>query len=220
METKFKIGDEVVLSNSGGNYSTYEFMANIMELSNYTDGITAPINERLEIINIKNHTDFTGYGLVYAVQDNNGNQYLTSDKYMSLYTPKKPSKLPTRVTYEKVTDLSNDEVAKAMIDGAVFYSVDGEYVYSWDGKRFVNQRGEHISIVDSFYRRIEKEIDWRDTLREALEEDDVEWWENILDIDDGYIEIVSARFDKEAMRYLWKELCRTFEGEEEQYGDE
>ena len=71
------------------------------------------------------------------------------------------------------------------------------------------------------YCEIEKpEKDWRDTLREELENDDVEWWEDIINADDGCIEIESARLDKEGMRYLWKALGKTFEGEGEHYGDE
>lgn len=60
-------------------------------------------------------------------------------------------------TYELVTDLSTNELAKAMIDGEVFYSHNGKNKYLWDNGMFVDANGESISTMRKLYRR--KEIE-------------------------------------------------------------
>lgn len=56
-------------------------------------------------------------------------------------------------TYELVTDLSTNEIAKAMIDGEVFYSANGKFEYKWLGNRF-----NFNLFNDEFYRRKEIEM--------------------------------------------------------------
>lgn len=65
-------------------------------------------------------------------------------------------------TYELVTDLSTNEIAKAMIDGEVFYSEHGKYFASWNNGTFKSGDGSHVSTNGKFYRR--KEITWVDVL--------------------------------------------------------
>lgn len=61
-------------------------------------------------------------------------------------------------TYELVTDLSTNEIAKAMIDGEVFYSKCGKFEYTWNGNSFIDSRGLDVAITGEFYRKKEIEI--------------------------------------------------------------
>ena len=61
-------------------------------------------------------------------------------------------------TYELVTDLTTNEIAKAMIDGEVFYSEHGKFEYKWDGNRFIEKEGTNIAVTGNFYRRKEIEM--------------------------------------------------------------
>lgn len=79
-----------------------------------------------------------------------------------LVNEKKGKTMPQKqYTYELVTDLDTNGIAKAMIDGEVFYGKDGCYIYKWNGDGFVNNRGNHILLNYKFYRKVEKQIDWR-----------------------------------------------------------
>lgn len=69
--------------------------------------------------------------------------------------------------YELVTDLDSNGIAKAMIDGEVFYSENGDCEFSWNGKNFVDGLGDYIDIDGSFYRRIKR--NWYDKLDGTIE---------------------------------------------------
>ena len=73
----------------------------------------------------------------------------------------------TKVNYELVTDLTINEIAKAMIDGEVFYNNCASYY--WSGSRLeMEHEGEtydfifHLGI--KFYRRIETPCEWWEDL--------------------------------------------------------
>ena len=75
-----------------------------------------------------------------------------------------PKTKKTKVTYELVTDLTINEIAKAMIDGEVFYNQYGGVSYSWNDGRFESHIGSAINIEGNFYRRIEKPVEWWEDL--------------------------------------------------------
>lgn len=83
-----------------------------------------------------------------------------------------PPKPQTKFTYELVTDMDTNEIAKAMIDGEVFYSKDGVLGYKWNGESFceVDDESENVDILvtGDYYRRVETEVDWLDCLDEFL----------------------------------------------------
>lgn len=60
-------------------------------------------------------------------------------------------------TYELVRNLTPNEIAKAMIDGEVFYSFNGKDKYHWENGMFVNKDGDYVSTRRSLYRK--KEIE-------------------------------------------------------------
>ena len=63
-----------------------------------------------------------------------------------------PPVVAKQYTYELVTDLTTNEIAKAMIDGEVFYGENHKFEYKWLGNKF------NINLIDDeFYRR--KEIE-------------------------------------------------------------
>lgn len=72
------------------------------------------------------------------------------------------TKAKTAITYELVTDLTTNEIAKAMIDGEVFYDGDGHEIYKWSGYCFEDNCGRAITIGGNFYRKVEKQINWRE----------------------------------------------------------
>ena len=65
-------------------------------------------------------------------------------------------------------DMSSAEIAKAMIDGEIFYSANGKYSYSWNGIRFVNHLGTDIGIVGKFWRKVETEIQWYENITKPV----------------------------------------------------
>lgn len=73
-----------------------------------------------------------------------------------------PPVVEKQYTYELVTDLDTNGIAKAMIDGEVFYTRDGSNSFKWNGERFVTSGDSRISVNGDFYRKVEKEIDWRE----------------------------------------------------------
>jgi len=68
-----------------------------------------------------------------------------------------------KVTYEKV-NMSLNDIAKAMIEGAVFYSETGIYSYSWSNYKFLNIKGDVIDIAGDFYRKVETQVSWYDNI--------------------------------------------------------
>ena len=77
----------------------------------------------------------------------------------------KPKQFKTE--YVKV-DMPSAEIAKAMIDGEIFYNKDGKRSYSWDGVRFVNHMRNTIEIVGAFYRKVETEIQWYENITKPV----------------------------------------------------
>ena len=72
--------------------------------------------------------------------------------------------MKTKVTYELVTDLSSNEIAKAMIDGEVFYSESGNVTLGWDSGSFLTSNNVVFCVKGPFYRRVEKQVKWWDNL--------------------------------------------------------
>lgn len=84
------------------------------------------------------------------------------EKESIIATPPKPKK--TKVSYELVTDLDTNGIAKAMIDGETFYNNDGSESYKWGGGLFINQSYKEIIVKGKFYRRIENSLEWWEDL--------------------------------------------------------
>lgn len=104
----------------------------------------------------------TKVGGEYCIPGKPKSFYSIGDNAWIIATPPKPRK--TKVTYELVTDLTNNEIAKAMIDGEVFYNQYGGVSYSWNDGRFESHIGSAINIEGNFYRRIEKPVEWWEDL--------------------------------------------------------
>ena len=103
----------------------------------------------------------------------------------------------TKVSYELVTDLTINEIAKAMIDGEVFYNQYGGVSYSWNDGRFESHIGSAINIEGNFYRRIEKPVEWWEDL------DSLKYPLAIIDIN-GKITTVS-RYEMVQWKGVYKE---------------
>jgi len=100
-----------------------------------------------------------------------------------------PHIVEKQYTYELVTDLSTNEIAKSMIDGEVFYSDDGTLTYQWKNNGYHNGVSQ-LSGLNSldFYRRKEVEtitrtITYPKPVSEPLNVGD-EYW--VSDGDDTY----------------------------------
>jgi len=80
--------------------------------------------------------------------------------YCSLEYVQKEQKpvIQKQFAYELVTDLTTDEIAKAMIDGEVFYTRNGAHHYKWDGFEFVDEKDNHTRMVGEYCRRKEIEM--------------------------------------------------------------
>lgn len=90
------------------------------------------------------------------------------------------NEMGNQYTYELVTGLTTNEIAKAMIDGEVFYSIYGDYSYQWNGNLFVNNNDQFFAFSQDFYRRKEIEtitrtITYPKPVSEPLNEGDEYW---------------------------------------------
>lgn len=72
-------------------------------------------------------------------------------------------KLKTKVEYVKCEESLND-IAKAMIDGELFYSEDGDVTYNWHDGSFDDQYGDTFIVVGEFHRKVETEVTWQDEI--------------------------------------------------------
>lgn len=78
----------------------------------------------------------------------------------------KPAPKPRiRTEYVKV-EMDTNDIAKAMIDGEVFYNKSGTAKFYWDGEKFTNDDDGHCYVIGDYYRKQEVEVDWRDELCE------------------------------------------------------
>lgn len=59
--------------------------------------------------------------------------------------------------YEYIrVDMTPKEIAHAMVDGEMFFTFDGEFLLYWNPySGFVNNKGNNITLLNSFYKRIE-----------------------------------------------------------------
>ena len=72
-----------------------------------------------------------------------------------------------KVTYEKV-EMSLNDIAKAMIDGAVFYNETGTISFRWVIKSFCNSMGSTICIEGDFYRKAETQDPWYENITKGV----------------------------------------------------
>lgn len=77
-ESKFKIGDKVKVTNVGGVFSTYQEMAQIMDLKNWNEG-NSPKNKSIAlIVNVQQHPCFTEK-TIYGIESEDGKDYIMSE---------------------------------------------------------------------------------------------------------------------------------------------
>lgn len=77
-ESKFKIGDKVKVTNVGGVFSTYQEMAQIMDLKNWNEG-NSPKNKSIAlIVNVQQHPCFTEK-TIYGIKTEDGKDYIMSE---------------------------------------------------------------------------------------------------------------------------------------------
>jgi hypothetical protein len=77
-ESKFKIGDKVKVTNVGGVFSTYQEMAQIMDLKNWNEN-ERPKNKSIAlIVNVQQHPCFTEK-TIYGIKTKDGKDYIMSE---------------------------------------------------------------------------------------------------------------------------------------------
>lgn len=82
--------------------------------------------------------------------------------------------MKTKTTYELVTDLTLKEIAKAMIDGEVFYSYGGGVEYKFEfrnsyGYNFYSSYSENVcAVTGDYYRKVEKPITAKEIFESAI----------------------------------------------------
>lgn len=101
-----------------------------------------------------------------------------------------------KYAYELVEDMTLNEIAKAMIDGEVFYNYDGDSEYSWDGGKFISTYNSDVLATGEYYRRVSK----FDMLRRMIEQDTYS--------DDTLLDIVED--DPQHFIKLCKEISEKF----------
>ena len=77
-ENKFNVGDKVKVINVGGVFSTYQEMAEIMDLRNWCENERPKNNSIAEIINVEKHPCFTEK-TIYGIESENGKEYIMSE---------------------------------------------------------------------------------------------------------------------------------------------
>ena len=77
-KNKFKIGDKVKVTNVGGVFSTYQEMAQIMDLKNWNEG-NSPKNKSIAlIVNVQQHPCFIEK-TIYGIESEDGKDYIMSE---------------------------------------------------------------------------------------------------------------------------------------------
>jgi len=77
-ENKFNVGDKVKVINVGGVFSTYQEMAEIMDLRNWCENERPKNNSIAEIINVEKHPCFTEK-TIYGIESEDGKDYIMSE---------------------------------------------------------------------------------------------------------------------------------------------
>jgi hypothetical protein len=77
-ESKFKIGDKVKVTNVGGVFSTYQEMAEIMDLKNWNENERPKNNSIAYIVNVQQHPSFNET-VIYGIESEDGKDYIMSE---------------------------------------------------------------------------------------------------------------------------------------------
>ena len=85
METKFKIGDKVMVINVRGCYRYYVDMAELMGLTNWNEGAGPDKNSEAIIINIKQQPEQNT--LLIGIKTKDGKEYIMGENSLKLLEP-------------------------------------------------------------------------------------------------------------------------------------
>lgn len=104
------------------------------------------------------------YGIIMIWSSMDGRWLESVDKYYFNHSVKIP---PLRTVYVK-DERSINDIAKAMIDGEVFYSADGRTSYKWSGSNFRDSDGNLIGVIGGFHRKEIQPVDERQEFIDAF----------------------------------------------------
>ncbi len=77
-KSKFKIGDKVKVTNVGGVFSTYQEMAETMDLKNWNENERPKNNSIAFIVNVQQHPSFNET-VIYGIESEDGKDYIMSE---------------------------------------------------------------------------------------------------------------------------------------------
>jgi hypothetical protein len=77
-KNKFKIGDKVKVTNVGGVFSTYQEMAETMDLKNWNENERPKNNSIAFIVNVQQHPSFNET-VIYGIESEDGKDYIMSE---------------------------------------------------------------------------------------------------------------------------------------------
>jgi hypothetical protein len=77
-KNKFKIGDKVKVTNVGGVFSTYQEMAETMNLKNWNENERPKNNSIAFIVNVQKHPSFNET-VIYGIESEDGKDYIMSE---------------------------------------------------------------------------------------------------------------------------------------------
>jgi hypothetical protein len=77
-KNKFKIGDKVKVTNVGGVFSTYQEMAETMDLKNWNENERPKNNSIAFIVNVQQHPSFNKT-VIYGIESEDGKDYIMSE---------------------------------------------------------------------------------------------------------------------------------------------
>ena len=207
----YNIGDKIEVIGTGGIYTTYQEMANLMGSKFYKE-MRYPSEMSFTIVNKKEHLRLNE--MVYLLRNSEGEFLFTNRAGQSEFkvlregAEEKPKRV--KVEYVKVEFASDYEHLKLMIDGERFYTWDGEYEYSFNGARFVGrEKPNHLVNAEwsnpkptELYRRVETPVEWWEDLIQHVE--------NTTE-DSGYAQLVRGEklhVEATMTRDQWRSFAR------------
>lgn len=131
------------------------------------------------------------FGNDFQVDFSHSHSMLSSGKYKELTLDDFYEKESGMFKYELVKDLTLNEIAKAMIDGEVFYSEKGNVEFFWSGTCFCGTHATYLAVSGEYYRKVKCE--WYDKLDGTVSKGILCWVSNTNPDLEEYIELVTAK---------------------------
>ena len=82
MQNKFKIKDGVIITDNGMTYTTFQKMADLMNLKNWQEGNIFVTGTEVEVVDVRPHPNFKNY--IYAVKDKFSTEVIIDQNGLSL----------------------------------------------------------------------------------------------------------------------------------------